>query len=675
MEYEDGTSEWIITDDRFKTATGELIKDDMKEGETCQPSQEPQNWKKRGFNDSAWMNVHIEADEFAIYDNLIASQSVPVREKETFHPVIRIMPNGETVLDFGQNIAGYVQMKLYNQPKGQKIILFHGEALDEDGNFTQKNIILENPDAEIQKVTYIAAGKSEECYKPTFAIFGFQYVLIQGYAGEIYPEDFTAIAVYSDMGDTGDFQCSSPLLNRLVSNSRWSQKGNFMDVPTDCPTRERSPWSGDSHIYAKTASRFMNVYSFFEKWMADLPLEQFESGKVPNTFPKTAAIHNPTELERKKKKMESLPEGSIIKLALQMTLGTPENGGAIEGSAGWGDVSVILPYMMYLCYGDKQILENQYDSAKHWVDYIIQEAEKNSDVYKDMPWYKNSDDHCYIWDVDFHFGEWCEPDSNSGDVQGTMKLYNEPDYLTATMYYFHSSDLLSKIAELIGKHEDAVIYQKRAQKVKQIYNKYFIYEDGVIKEGRQAPNVRALAFDLVEEDKKRAVAEKLAEMIVENGYKLNTGFLATVHLLPMLVESGYIDLAYRVLEQTECPSWLFNVKEGATTILENWDGFEKHQNSFNHYSYGAVCDFLFEYVAGIRPMIDHPGYEEFILQPVEGGTLTEAKAELETIHGLIRSEWKRMPDEQIQYVFSIPANTKAHIMLPNQKEQLVGSGN
>lgn len=674
LEYADGTTEWIVTDDDFHTATGALTKNDMKEGETYQASAEPLNWKICGFDDSDWRNVKEETDEFAIYHNLIASRSVPVREKEIFYPIVRTMPNGDTVLDFGQNIAGYVQMKLHNPQKGQRITLYHGEALDENGNFTQKNIILENPEAEIQKVTYIAAGEEEECYKPSFAILGFQYVLICGCSGELKPEDFAAIAVYSDMGDTGDFGCSNPLLNKLVSNSRWSQKGNFMEVPTDCPTRERSPWTGDSHIYAKTASRFMDVYTFFEKWMADLPPEQFESGKVPNTFPRTAAVHNPMELERKKKKMESLPDGSIIKLALQMTLGTPENGGEIEGSAGLGDAAVILPYVMYLCYGDKRILENQYDAAKRWVNYIIQEAEKKSSVYKDMPWYENAEDYRYIWDVDFHFGEWCEPDSNSGDVQETLKLYKNPDYLTATMYYFHSSDLLSKIAAIIGKDEDAAFYAERAAKVKAIYNKYFIRSDGVIREGRQAPNVRALAFGLANPEKEKAVAKKLAAMITENGYKLNTGFLSTVHLLPTLVDNGYTDLAYRVLEQTQCPSWLFNVKEGATTILENWDGFVKHQNSFNHYSYGAVCDFLFEYTAGIRPMTEHPGYKEFILQPVIGGTLTTAKAELETHYGRIRSEWKVTDAGRIEYTFSVPVNTKAHIILPGMTEQIVGSG-
>ena len=564
-------------------------------------------------------------------------------------------------------------MTLRKQPKGEAVSLYHGETLDLDGNFTQKNIMLENPDVGIQKITYICTGESEEIYQPTFSIFGFQYVKIEGLSGEPDPADFIAIAVYSDMGDTGDFTCSNELINKLVSNSRWSQKGNFMDVPTDCPTRERSPWSGDSHIYAATAVRFMGAYPFFEKWLGDLPLEQFVSGKVPNTIPISASLHNIKELERKKKKMESLPEGSIIKLALKMTLGTPENGGEIEGSAGWGDTSVITPYAMYLATGDRAILKNQYASGRKWVDYMIREAGKKSPVYSNQPWYKN-EDWRYVWDVDFHFGEWCEPDSNSGDPMETMQLYYHPDYLTATMYLYSTTKLLSEIAAILGKTADADKYAAYAGKVREVYNRWFISGDGVIKEGRQAPNVRALAFNLADEEKRPAVLKKLVEMVVKNNYHLNTGFLSTVYLLPVLADNGYPNLAYRLLEQEDCPGWLYNVKAGATTILENWDGFVKCRNSFNHYSYGAVCEFLFSHCTGIQPMAEHPGYKEFILRPIPGGTLRNASAVQETAFGTIRSAWQKEGDDITRYDFTIPTNTKAHVYLPGREELVLGSG-
>jgi alpha-L-rhamnosidase len=246
------------------------------------------------------------------------------------------------------------------------------------------------------------------------------------------------------------------------------------------------------------------------------------------------------------------------------------------------------------------------------------------------------------------------------------------------MYYFYSARLLSEIAIILGKAKDAQFYADRAEKVKKVYNKYFIQPDGTIKAGRQAPNVRALAFGLADDRKKNAVATKLAELIRENDYKLNTGFLSTAHLLLVLVDHGFVEEAFRVLEQEECPGWLYNVKAGATTILENWDGFTKRQNSFNHYSYGAVCDFLFEYVAGIRPMLNQPGYKEFVLSPIVGGTLTHANAQVQTSHGLISSRWEKQEDGSVSYQFKVPANTTAHITLTasngEQVHHLVGSG-
>lgn len=298
--YENGTVEYISTDSSFKTLNGEIRKNDMKEGEYIDASKEPVGWKTSNYDDTQWKRIHLEQDEFATLTNLVSSRSIPVHEKEKFMPQLMHTPDGNTVLDFGQNIAGYVQVHFHGLKKGQIVEMKHGEALDENGNFTQKNIILDNPEAEIQKVIYVSDGSEDVYYKPTFAVFGFQYVLVKGLE-KININDFTAIAVYSDMGETGSFKCSNKLINQLVSNSIWSQKGNFLDVPTDCPTRERSPWTGDSQVYAETASRFMNVYGFFEKWMIDVSLEQFESGKIPNTAPRSAAVHNTKELERKKK--------------------------------------------------------------------------------------------------------------------------------------------------------------------------------------------------------------------------------------------------------------------------------------------------------------------------------------------------------------------------------------
>jgi len=662
LTYADGFSDVIPTDQSFKTSTGGLLKSDMKQGDIFDTRLEPAGWKQVGFDDSAWKFVHGESEGHADLKNLVASRSVPVRKKETFTPTVMKTPDGETVLDFGQNIAGYVRMRLRHGRPGQVITLVHGEALDENGNFTQKNLTAD-PNTRLQEVEYIMKGETEEEYCPLFSIFGFQYVLLKGYEGEILPGDFTSIAVYSDMEETGEFSCSNPLINQLVSNSFWSQKGNFMDVPTDCPTRERSPWSGDSQVYVRTATDFMNVYPFFEKWLLDLNIEQLVSGKVGNTIPSTFMIHNPVEWQRQRQGIEANPD-EIVKNLMKTWMGTPEEGSGIDGAAGWGDTATITPYTLYLCYGDPRILENQYESAKKWVNYIVEQAKQPNPILHDMAYYQDEEDAKYVWDSGFHWGEWLEPvpESTLIGVEGFLYLLSNPQYEVATMYYFYSAHLVSRMAGILGKTGDEQKYRSIAEEVKRVFNKYFIREDGTIKEGRQAPHVRALAFGLADDSHKQAVAEKLAWLVRENGYKLNTGFLATPYLLHVLADSGHADMAFKVLEQEESPGWLFNVKAGATTILENWDGFEKCAASFNHYSFGAVCDFLFSRVAGIQPTLEYPGYKRFILSPLVGGSLTQAAAKYESPYGTIESHWRKY-GSGVSYTFSVPPNSSAQVVL------------
>jgi len=284
------------------------------------------------------------------------------------------------------------------------------------------------------------------------------------------------------MGEAGDFTCSNELINKLVSNSRWSMKGNFLDVPTDCPTRERSPWSGDAQIFAKTATELMDVCSFFEKWLEDLAAEQNGNGSVPITFPMSAAVHNRAEREKMLAVMDRLPEENIMKLVMRLTLGPKETGAYADNAAGWGDAAVIIPYTLYLCYGDKAVLEKQYPSAKKWVEYMRGEAAKKSERYRDAPWYGNGDDGKFVWDSGFHFGEWCEPGTPEDTAGSYKKLFENPDYTTATMYYYYSSFLLAKMADILGKTADRNFYSEIAAKVKKIFNKYFIAKDGEILE-------------------------------------------------------------------------------------------------------------------------------------------------------------------------------------------------
>ena len=654
LKYEDGNTDYINTDENFLVSCGAIISSDMQKGELYDARITPCEWLSATIS-----NDHTDAE-------MIKTEGVPVREKERFSGKLFRDSAGNLVADFGQNIAGYVKMTLHNTTPGQIIHLKHGEGLDKNGAFSTANC--DGGMKEFQKITYICRGGDTEEYTPHFSCFGFRYALIEG----IEDGDFCAIALYSDMEEVGDFKCSNPLINKLVENARWSQKGNFLDVPVDCPTRERNAWTGDAQIYVNTAAYFMDVESFFEKWLADQRIEQYPSGKVGITFPSTSSVHNPTELEKIKKTNPA------------MALAGPDGDGHIgEDSVGWGDSAVWIPYQLYLMYGNKRILEDHYECARRWVDFSLSCMKEKNPLHSDKPWYKEGEGDL-IYDTRFHYGEWNEPLPPAPEViELFMKGGTAADYVThmakygkpevATAYTKRSCDNLSHMAKILGKGEDAEKYARIAKKLKYAYSRYLISDEGVIQKGHQAAYVRALALDMVEDDKKALVISELKKEIVNASYHLNTGFLSTVYLLPTLCDNGLKEEAFRILEQTETPSWLSPILMGATTMPENWDGFDRFRDSFNHYSLGAVCQFLFAYIGGIRPRFDKPGFEEFDLIPVFGGSLTYAKAEYKTKFGLIKSSWE-IKDGVFIYSCSVPDGTKAHLTMPSGKNMLLLGG-
>ncbi|WP_139991496.1 family 78 glycoside hydrolase catalytic domain [Paenibacillus paridis] len=665
LEYDDGSREIIGSDDSFKTSFGPLLKSDMKAGDLYDARMNMEGWNKVGYDDSSWKPVHMTQDGL---DQLIATRSVPVRQKEKFIPVVLRTPNGETVLDYGQNLAGWVNMRVRGNA-GEEIVLIHGETLDKDGNFTLQNLEHHGPLTDFQEVRYILKGNEWEHYRPRFSIFGFRYVRIENYSGEITPSNFVADAIYSDMEETGDFTCSNPLINQLVSNSRWSQKGNFLEIPTDCPTRERAGWTGDAQVFCRTASNFMHVYPFFEKWMADLASEQFADGSVGSTVPTVIGHHSIEEWERFAK------QNSDPMMAMRRP--KPGTASMLDGSSGWGDAAVIIPWTMYLCYGDKTIIEKQFDSAKAWVDYMAACARNPNERFLETPAYQTYTDGeldaVYIWDTKFHWGEWLEADSEFNDLVSAMRKSQgcHPD--VATAYYAYSTRLLAEMAAVLGRTEEEEKYRVLYKKIKRVYNQYFIQDNGHILEDRQAPNARSLAFDLVEDDKKQAVSDRLALLVAEQNDQLNTGFLSTPFILHALADYGHAETAFRLLEQDACPSWLYAVSNGATTIWESWRGMKPNgelSGSFNHYSYGAVCDFLFAGIAGIRSLWNAAGYKHFVVKPLVGGTLTHASADYESPYGTIRSSWEKT-DQGVLYQVEIPVNSEATIMLPGNEDDII----
>jgi len=647
--HSDGSEEWIVTDSDWKATTGPIRMSDLKDGEVYDARLEMPGWDAPGFDDDSWNKVRVVNYGFA---NLVSSRGLPIRRHEEIRPA-RIIhtPAGETVVDMGQNFAGRVRLNVQG-PAGKWITLQHGEALDKDGNFTMKNLGMPPPLGEplLQKVVYTLKGGEIENYEPHFTFHGFRYVRVEGFPGEPTTDNFTGIAIYSDMVQTGVFTCSDPMINQLQSNIIWSQKSNFLDIPTDCPQRERAGWTGDAQIFARTGSFIMDTAAFFTKWLQDLAAEQKPNGLVTNLVPNAFQ-----------------QAGGFFAL--------------LEGSAGWGDAAVILPWTMFLCFADMRILQNQYSSMKAWVDYEVHEAARIHWARRLEPsfWFSKArrQRQSYIWDTHYHWGEWLEPGtSDLSQTLGIFKriIFSEPS--VATPYLAYSSGLLARIAHLIGKEEDAQKYQEFSEKVKDAYLAEFVRPDGRIKPDRQASYVRALAFELLPEDLRPRATRRLVELVRQSGNHLGTGFLSTAFLCHVLSQNGYLDVAYDLLNQKSIPSWLYPITKGATSIWESWDGIKEDGSvyaSLNHYSYGAVGSWLYQVVAGLEIDPTSPGYQHFFVQPRPGGGLSHAGVVYQSIHGQIVSDW-HLENGRMRVEVEVPTNTRATVRLPGASaDQVVES--
>jgi len=605
VTYKDGSTETIVTDDTWKSTKGNIVASEIYDGETVDARSEKTGWAMPGYNDADWNTVKVGAFDF---NNLIATYNEPIRKHETFKPVKLITtPKGEKVLDFGQNLVGWVQLKLHGN-KGDIVHIYHAEVLDKAGNFYTDNLRAAKATA-----TYILKGNGEEIFEPHFTFFGFRFIKIEGIDGSINPGDFTAIAMYSDMQPTGNFASSNTLINQLQHNIQWGQKGNFLDVPTDCPQRdERLGWTGDAQVFSRTAAYNMGVNNFFSKWLKDVAADQNEDGGIPFVVPNV------------------LGKGSA-------------------SSAGWADVSTIIPWNMYLAYGDKKILETQYPSMKAWVEYMHTKSKND------------------LWNTGFHFGDWLfyrPDDDNDGRAAVSDK------YLIAQCFYAHSTQLLINTATVLGKTDEVANYTALLKRIKEAFIKEYTTASGRLVSSTQTAYVLALNFDMLPENLRAAAAERLVENIKSYDYHLTTGFLGTPYLCHVLSRFGYTDIGYKLLMQDTYPSWLYPVKMGATTIWERWDGQKPDSsfqtpgmNSFNHYAYGAIGDWMYRVVAGMDTYEDGPGYKHIKIQPHIGGGLTTAAADLQTNYGKLSSHWK-VENGQLVFDVEIPANTTATVYIP-----------
>ena len=614
----------LITNSSWEACENGPIKlTDLELGETCDAGALFDEWHKAR---------EISFDK----GNLIAQTSPFITEHEVFEGRLIKAANGENVFDFGQNLAGYTSFVIENARGGEKIRLIHGETLDENGNFTIGNFQPgdRNKAGGIkQEINYTCKpGRNE--FKPHFSIFGFRYALM---TGDVLPSDIRikSIAVYSDMKETAGFECGVDAVNKLFVNSMWSMKSNFCDIPTDCPTRERAGWTGDAAVFVRTGAYLMDCRSVYEKWLANVRIGQHSDGKMAYICPKNS---NP---------------GKIAEM--------------FSASVGWGDAAVIVPWNLYRIYGDRQILADNYEMMKRWVDFLGRRAGKSKlkNRFRRNPYRK------YIIDTGMDYGEWCEP---GADVMKTMMAaFKDGQPEVATAYYAYSSGILAEISKILGYEVDEMKYKEVSQKATEAY-RHLVLEDGHIRSERQCEYVRPLAFSLLPEKEAKAAAADLNDLVIKNDYHLNTGFLSTPYLCQVLAEYGYTDTAYRLLLQKSYPSWLYAVEKGATTIWETWDGIREDgtvHDSLNHYSYGAVSGWLLSGVLGIRY-----NFDKVSIKPVPDKKLKFAKGYYDSPKGRIVSEWRYIDkSDSFAYHFEIPKAVEAELELPGQEKRILTGGN
>jgi alpha-L-rhamnosidase len=646
ISYNDGSEDIVCSDSTVKTAQGPVVFSDLYAGEKYDANLEIDGWDIPGFSDDGWLRAKTANSTRYALTKLIAQIGPPVRPLITL-PAAQTYtsPKGEKIVDFGQNIAGRVRMKL-NVPKGTEITLDHFEAPDKDGNYFN-NIFETKPGGPLaeQRVVYISNGKPVE-FEALFTFQGFRYVRVTGLS-DVRAEDFSAVVLTTDNTNLGTFECSDKRLNRLYENIRWSQRSNMVSIPTDCPQREKAGWTGDAQVYAATAMLNEDMTGFFTRWMHNVACEQAQDGRIPVTVPHTRYY-------------------LIFKFLNKVHSG---ESGLMDGS-GWGDAATIIPYTMYLMTGNTRILQDQYASMKLWCDYVIKKSAKrgNRKIPREI--------ERYIWNTGYHFGEWMIPSVVTGgyhanlfDVMKTTVPYIAP------IFGWNSLTLLSKSAALLGNKADADYYGEMADKVKDAFAKGVITKDGDMPVSFQGAYVMPLYFDFVPEEHKEFFANKLVSLIRENGNRLDTGFLATPFLLDTLCKIGREDVAYELLYQETGPSWLDQIKRGATSIWESWYCYDSEGNplmmSMNHYAFGCIADWMFRYIGGVER--DGVGFKHIKIHPRPDPSLCYAKRSYICEYGEIVCNWERKGGKFLLSV-TIPCNTTATVVLPDGTRHDVGSG-
>jgi alpha-L-rhamnosidase len=618
IAYADGSTDRIVTDEAWRAARGPILASDLYDGETYDARLERPGWSAPGFDlpqADDWHGVRLLDRDLA---TLVAPAGPPVRRIEPRKPVeISTSPSGREILDFGQNLVGRLRLTVRG-PAGQTITLRHAEVL-ENGELATRPLRFARATDQ-----YTLRGDGLETWEPRFTFHGFRYAEVGGWPGQLSPDDVVAVVCHSDLERTGWFECSDPLVNRLHENVVWSMRGNFLDVPTDCPQRdERLGWTGDIQAFVPTACFLYDSAGFLASWLADLAAEQDETGAVPFVVP------NPFE-------------------------------GPLRPAAAWGDATAIVPWVLYQRYGDADLLERQFDSMRRWVDCVAEQAGERR-----------------LWDRGFQFGDWLDPSAppdRPGDGQ------TDP-YLVATAYFAHSAELVSSAAGILGRTGDQSRYGGLASQVRKAFADEYVSPAGRLVSDSSTAYSLVLQFGLLSDsDQRRHAGARLAVLARNGGYRVTTGFVGTPLICDALCSVGEFEVAFRLLLQRACPSWLYPVTMGATTIWERWDSLlpdgavnPGEMTSFNHYAFGAIADWLHRVVAGLAPAA--PGYRQLAIRPHPGGGLTFARARHRTPYGIAESGWK-VDGDRFELSVTIPPNARATVTLPGREAEPieVGSG-
>lgn len=586
------------------------------------------------------------------------SPAPPVRVVET-RPAERVaaIRSGVWVMDFGQNASGWVRMRDLGS-LGTKTTIEYGEFLDGDGDLSTSHLDSSRPDGQTKTFTQqdeVISDGTEEEFEPRMTVHGFQYIRVTREGADFDPASVDMQIVHTDLARTGTFSCSNEDLNQLHAMADWSFRGNAVDVPTDCPTRERLGWTGDYQIFAPTATRLYDVLGFTRKWLQSVRDDQLEDGRIANFS----------------------PDGRRIKHHLD------DQFAMMTGSAGWGDAVVSVPWEMYLSYGDEEILRENWTAMRRWLDWVVDTARTKRHPSRLQRSAEPAVHEEFLWDGSFHWGEWIEPKEKDSEGNPIDPVKTDPaGWFMAdkgevgTAFLYRSADTLARIAAILARVDEAEKYSQIASKTREAWQIEYLAEDGRTRGDSQASYVRALSFGLIPETLREASTERLLELVAREDMHLSTGFLATGDLLPVLADAGRSDVAYQLLLQRTAPSWLYMVDGGATTIWEEWEGIDDEgaaHESLNHYSKGAVVRFLHSHVLGLRQEAASHSWQSVVISPLIGGGISWAEGTHESPQGEIHVRWQ-IVDSELELFAHLPAKTRARVVFPDGSEDAVGPG-